>query len=280
MYAHTGQAPAGSQRYKPQARTWALGDIHGARLRLLELLGEAGILDAQGRWQAGAITGVCIGDYFNRGEDGVGVATVLQALQQEARRAGGDLLALLGNHDVLMCAVLAERRRLPYGEVASRWLMNGGRFLDLERLERDPQTEDWLRALPAMVLLDDTLYLHSDTLGYLELGASIEEVNSSVQAILHSGDLDRLAALFDLLCRRGEMRDPANVELLLATYGGSRLVHGHSPTFGREPLIAHQGRCINIDGGLWESDETETLGFVYWLPNARDARAAPALRSG
>lgn len=249
-----------------RAHTWAIGDIHGAQRRLLELLGEANIVDAQGRWSAGAATGICIGDYFNRGEDGVGVATLLRRLQQQARRAGGNLLPLLGNHDVLMCGVLAERRRMPYGEVANRWLMNGGRFLDLEALERDPELEDWLHDLPAMLLHDETLYLHSDTLAYLDLGASIEEVNASVRAILHSGDLDRIAALFDLLCRRGELRDPANVDLLLATYGGRRVVHGHSPTFGREPLILHHGRCINIDGGLWESDETEALGFVYWLP--------------
>jgi hypothetical protein len=249
-----------------RTRTWAIGDIHGARRRLLELLGEAGIVDAQGRWSAGAATGVCIGDYFNRGEDGAGVAALLRRLQAQARRAGGNLLPLLGNHDVLMCAVLAERRRMPYGEVASLWLMNGGRFLDLEVLERDPEIEGWLQDLPAMLLLDDTLYLHSDTLAYLELGTSIEAVNASTHAMLASGDLDGIAALFDLLCRRGELRDPANVDLLLATYGGRRVVHGHSPTFGREPLLLHHGRCVNIDGGLWDSDESEALGFVYWLP--------------
>jgi hypothetical protein len=245
-------------------RIWAVGDIHGARQRLLELLCEADIVDTQQRWAAGEATGICIGDYFNRGEDGAGVALMLQGLQQQARRAGGELIPLLGNHDVLVCGVLAERRRIPYGEVASRWLLNGGRFLDLEALERDPDTEDWLCHLPAMALVDETLYLHSDTLAYRKLGKTVEEVNRAVSAILQSGDLDRIATLFDLLCRRGELREPANVNLLLETFGGKRVVHGHSPTFSREPLLLHQGRCVNIDGGLWESDESEELGFVYW----------------
>jgi hypothetical protein len=245
-------------------RQWAIGDIHGARARLLELLGEAGIIDERSRWTAGPVTGICIGDYVNRGEDGAGVVALLRQLQQQARRAGGNLIPLLGNHDVLMCAVLAERRRTSYGEVASRWLLNGGRFLDLEALERDQEAEAWLRELPALALVGETLYLHSDTIAYLQLGASIAEVNETVSAIMRSDDLDRIAALFDLLCRRGELRDAANVDLLLKAFGGQRLVHGHSPTFSREPTILHTGRCINIDGGLWESEEDEALGFVYW----------------
>lgn len=245
-------------------RQWAMGDIHGARPRLLALLSEAGIIDERSRWAAGPVTGVCVGDYFNRGEDGAGVVALLRQLQAQASRADGNLVALLGNHDILMCAVLAERRRTSYGEVASRWLLNGGRFLDLETMERDQEAAAWLRELPAMALVGETLYLHSDSLAYRQLGSSIEEVNEKVQAIMRSDDLDRIAVLFDLLCRRGELRDAANVDLLLETFGGQRLVHGHSPTFSREPTILHKGRCVNIDGGLWESDEDEALGFVYW----------------
>jgi hypothetical protein len=241
-----------------------MGDIHGARPRLLELLSEARIIDERSRWITGSITGVCIGDYFNRGEDGAGVVALLRQLQAQARWSGGNLIPLLGNHDILMCAVLAERRRTDYGEVASRWLLNGGRFLDLETMERDQEAAVWLRDLPAMSLVGETLYLHSDSIAYRQLGNSVEEVNEAVRAIMCSNDLDRIAALFDLLCRRGELRDAANVDLLLETFGGQRLVHGHSPTFAREPTILHQGRCINIDGGLWESDEDEALGFVYW----------------
>jgi hypothetical protein len=206
---------------------------------------------------------VSVGDYFNRGETGADVVTLLRRLQTEARMAGGDLIALLGNHDILMYGVLAERKRMPYGEFASRWLLNGGRFLDLEAMERDPLAQSWLSALPAMALIGETLYLHSDTLAYLELGTSITSVNGEVQAILQSGDLDRIAALFDLLCRRGELRDSLAVDRLLATYGGTRVVHGHTPTFSRAPVVSHDGRCIAIDGALWASDEQDELGFVF-----------------
>jgi Calcineurin-like phosphoesterase len=248
----------------PAGKVWAVGDIHGARPRLVELLNEAGIIGERNQWTARAATGVCIGDYFNRGEDGAGVVELLRRLQGEAHAAGGQLLPLLGNHDVLMSGVLTERRATPYGEVASLWLLNGGRFLDLEAMERDPAAEAWVRRLPAMLLLGDTLYVHSDTVAYLELGQSVDEVNAAVQDTLVRGDLARIVALFDLLSRRGELRDPACVDRLLKRFGGERLVHGHSPFFGHEPAVSHGGRCINVEGGLWDSDESDRLGFVYW----------------
>ncbi len=120
------------------------------------------------------------------------------------------------------------------------------------------------RRLPAMLLLGDTLYLHSDTVAYLHLGGTVVEVNDTVRDILERGDLARTAGLFDLLSRRGELCERANVDRLLERFGGQRLVHGHSPFFGHEPAISHGGRCINIDGGLWDSDAEDRLGFVYW----------------
>lgn len=248
----------------PAGRVWMLGDIHGARERLVELLCDAGIRDERGHWTAGDATGVCLGDYFNRGEDGAGVVALLRELQDNARSAGGEVVTLLGNHDILMCCLLAERRTTPYGEVASRWLLNGGRFLDLEALERDTSARAWLTGLPAMLLHHQTLYVHSDTVAYLDLGQSIAEVNATVRHILEHGDLARIAWLFDLLSRRGELRDAINVDRLLSQFGGARLVHGHSPFFGHAPLVTHDGRCINIEGGLWDSDESDRLGFVYW----------------
>jgi hypothetical protein len=243
--------------------TWAIGDIHGALPRLKELLQEAKIIDRRENWSAGKSTGVTIGDYVNRGEQGAATISYLQKIQSQARSAGGIIIPLLGNHDVLMCGVLSERQKQPYGQIASRWLMNGGKFLDLEQLEKDPQSQSWLRALPAIALTNDTLYIHCDSLVYLELGASIDEVNEKVHNILMSHDLDRIVNLFDLLCRRRELRDLTAIERMLSQFGGSRIVHGHTPIFSSQPQISHEGRCIDIDGAFWDEDEGASLGFVF-----------------
>ena len=242
---------------------WAIGDIHGARARLVTLLQQAAIIDDHTRWSAGDAVGICLGDYLNRGEDGAGVIAAVRQWQREASAAQGQLIPLLGNHDVLMCGVLAERQRMPYGEFAGKWLLHGGRFLDLERLEADAAAQAWLQDLPAMTLIGDTLFVHSDSLAYLDLGASITEVNAAVHNILHSNDLDRLAVLFDQLSRRHEFRERADVERLLATFGAARVVHGHTPTYAQNAVLSLDGRCLNIEGVLWESDEHELLGFVW-----------------
>lgn len=247
----------------PTPQVWAIGDIHGARARLVTLLRAARIIDDRARWAAGRAVGVCLGDYLNRGEDGAGVIAAIRQWQTEATAAGGQLIPLLGNHDVLMCGVLAERQRMPYGEFAGKWLLHGGRFLDLERLEPDASAQNWLCDLPAMALIGDTLFVHSDSLAYLELGSSVAQVNATVRAILRSQDLDRLAVLFDQLSRRDEFRDAAALDRLLATFGAKRVVHGHTPTYAQQAVAAHDGRCLNIEGALWESEEHELLGFVW-----------------
>lgn len=243
---------------------WAVGDIHGARDRLVELLRAANLLDNRERWSAGAAVGVAVGDYVNRGPDGARVLALLREMQSQAHARGGEMIALLGNHDALLCGVLAERRRMPYGEVASRWLLNEGRFLDLEALERDTALATWLAALPVMARVGHTLYVHSDALVYLDWGTSVEEVNATVRAILASNNLDRIAALFDQLCRRGELRDPANVDRMLSTFGANRIVFGHTPVFDSHPHLSPDRRCVAIDGGLWVQDSPEPLGFIYW----------------
>ena len=247
-----------------QRQVWAVADIHGARTRLLELLREEAIVDSENHWIAGTKTGICLGDYLNRGEEGAAAIALVRQLQTEATVTGGQVIALLGNHDALMCGVLAERQRQPYGDFANRWLLNGGRFLDLEALEADVAAQDWLRDRPAMALIDDTLYIHSDSTAYCELGSSIDAVNAAVRDILHSGALDRIAVLFDQLSRRHELRDAAELQHLQLMFGGKRVVHGHSPFFGTAPIVSHNGRCINIEGGLWESEVDEPLGFIYW----------------
>ena len=252
------------ERQRPPA-LWAISDVHGARDRLRELLQAAGIIGSHDAWIGGTSTGIFLGDYVNRGEHGAAVVEFVRHLSRVAPAAGGRIITLLGNHDVLMYGVLTERLHAPYGEFASRWLLNGGRFLDLEALERDATARDWFADLPTMALVGDVLCVHADTTAYLELGASIDEVNAAVWSVLRSQNLERIAGLFEQLCRRRELGDVAALETMLRTFGGQRVVHGHTPLFGTQPESAHGGRRVNIDGGMWESDEHEPLGFIFPL---------------
>lgn len=82
-------------------RVVAVGDIHGARVELLELLEKAGIIDAGGRWAAGTDTLVQTGDLVDRGAEVRGVIELMMELQRQAASAGGRVVALMGNHEAM-----------------------------------------------------------------------------------------------------------------------------------------------------------------------------------
>jgi hypothetical protein len=96
-------APGLAQRTGVQ-RTVVIGDIHGDFEGLTGILRQAGITDASDRWVAGNTTVVQTGDMTDRGAGVRAVLELLMGLEQQAKAAGGRLVVLLGNHEVMNLA--------------------------------------------------------------------------------------------------------------------------------------------------------------------------------
>ena len=93
-----GVAPSSS----PQSpRIVAVGDVHGALDQFAGILQSAGLIDANRRWSGGNAVLVQTGDVFDRGPGVRGALDLLMQLEEEARRAGGRVEALLGNHEIM-----------------------------------------------------------------------------------------------------------------------------------------------------------------------------------
>jgi len=88
--------------------TVAIGDIHGDLDALERSLRAAGLTDARGQWIGGRTVLVQTGDYMDRGPDVKAVLDRLMALETSAARAGGRVIVLAGNHEVMN--VLGELR--------------------------------------------------------------------------------------------------------------------------------------------------------------------------
>lgn len=188
--------------------------------------------------------------------------------------AGGRLLALLGNHDlILLSAHRFPDHRTGIGlSLRDDWLRSGGEPADLRALT--PAHAGWLQALPALALLDDTLFAHGDIDGYLDYGRSVEAVNASFRTVLTGDDPSLFDALLTTFSHHEQFENVLGrerAERLLKTYGGNRLVHGHTPISKvlevapadvSEARVYHQGLCVNVDGGLYLGGP----GFVYTLP--------------
>jgi len=89
-------------------RIVAVGDVHGAYEQFVRILRTAGLLDARERWTGGEAYLVQTGDVLDRGADSRRVLDLLRRLEREAPRAGGRVVALVGNHEVMR--LLGEMR--------------------------------------------------------------------------------------------------------------------------------------------------------------------------
>lgn len=82
-------------------RVVAIGDIHGSLDGFVTILERAGLIDASRRWTGGETALVQTGDYMDRGPAVRGVMDLLMTLESEAKASGGQVVTLLGNHEVM-----------------------------------------------------------------------------------------------------------------------------------------------------------------------------------
>lgn len=261
-----GEGEAGGPLY-------VVGDVHGYYDELRAALFAEGLIDAEGHWAAGNTRLWFLGDFTDRGPDGIGVIDLVMQLSAEAAAAGGYCKALMGNHELLL---LGAKR---FGDTPvqsgagtasfqAAWLLNGGQKTDMDRLQ-DHHLQ-WMARLDAVTQEDGHLLVHSDTTAYLDYGDSIEAVNDAVHEVLTRSDANEVWDLFRKLTKRFAFRDesgPQAVRELLATYGGERIVHGHSPIpylLGEvgtedgegedpaveEPHVYADGLAVAMDGGV------------------------------
>jgi len=88
-------APALAQRIV------AVGDVHGDVDALAGILQRAGLINDHRHWCGGSAVLVQVGDLIDRGSHGRDVMDLMMALEREAPRSGGRVIALLGNHEVM-----------------------------------------------------------------------------------------------------------------------------------------------------------------------------------
>lgn len=112
-------AAAGSAEctFSGAPRVVAVGDVHGAYERFAAILQSAGVTDASGHWTAGRTQLVQTGDVLDRGSDTRRCLDLLMRLESEAKKAGGRVHALLGNHEAMN--IVGDLRYVKPAEYAS-----------------------------------------------------------------------------------------------------------------------------------------------------------------
>lgn len=78
----------------------AIGDVHGQFEGLVKILRHAELIDNQHHWCGGHNRLVQIGDILDRGPFSLKVDHLLDRLQAEAETTGGEVIRLVGNHEL------------------------------------------------------------------------------------------------------------------------------------------------------------------------------------
>lgn len=95
-WAGPAKAPAESRE-----SVVAIADVHNDFDDFVAILQRTGLTDMQNHWTAGKTTFVQTGDLLDRGPKPREVMDLMMALEKEAAQAGGRVVGLLGNHEVM-----------------------------------------------------------------------------------------------------------------------------------------------------------------------------------
>jgi hypothetical protein len=213
---------------KEPRRVVAIGDVHGGYAQLAALLAGAGITDAAGRWSARDTTLVQLGDLLDRGPGERDVLDLMMRLQKEAKRRGGEVVVLLGNHEAM--SMLGDLRYATAEGDASF----GGAEERRRALAPKGKYGRWLRKLPAIAEIDGTVFVHGGTSP--EVAAlGVDGIRRRVRDELKRMDAARAGAL-----RAGQVMPNASLDALLALqlpaiegYPGWLISHEQGPLWFR-----------------------------------------------
>lgn len=207
-------------------RIVAVGDVHGDFEAFSKLLTETGVLDDRGRWSGGKTHLVQVGDVPDRGPDSRKVMDLLMKLEKQARRAGGRVHALIGNHEAMNMygdlryvdpdeyQAFVDRRsskrqqdyyentirflqqtrpegELPVFDEAYRenWLAQFPLGYVEHRLAWAPDGKygKWVRRHKTIVQINDTIFVHGG-IGPEYAGWPFDRINATVSEELKSGE--------------------------------------------------------------------------------------------
>ena len=230
-------------------RLVALGDVHGDIGNARRALHATGIVDGDGHWAGGCATLVQTGDVVDRGLESLGALRYFARLQQEARVAGGEVVLLLGNHEMMNLAgdvrfVNPDEMKAVGGEDAWKALFApGGEFREL------------LKDRPILVIRNDTVFVHAGLLpDWAAMGpAALNKL--ATEHIAHGrwneGVLsDDGPTWTRKIVLHGHKGQCAELDAALTLMGASRMVVGHTVQMNKQINVLCSGRLVCIDTGM------------------------------
>lgn len=268
-----------------QSKRWAaISDIHGQYDLMIRLLQAANIVDAQRHWQFGTNQLVIVGDVMDRGNQVTQALWFLYDLQQQAKRAGGAVHVLPGNHETMVVRGDLRYVHPDYQQVAEKL------HTSLPALYGEHSVLGaWLRQLPLMVRINNTLFVHGGISA--EFAAQPADNQALQQAFQHSWGRSKtelaLQPLQQLLqgsagplWYRGYFSKdspvpPSVLQQQLKRFGADQIVVGH--TSMDDVYSHHDGLVYSVDSSIKKGKSGAVLHFIdgRYLRSGLDGQLTP-----
>ncbi len=228
------------------ARVVAIGDLHADLPTTLSVLQMAGLVDALGQWSGGETVFVQTGDQTDRGPDSKEVLELLMALQGQAAAAGGQVIVLLGNHEVMNLG--GDLRYVSPEDVQDF----GSAQAREQAFSAQGALGAWLRERPMVAQVGDTVFVHGGiTPRFAQMG--LPGMNALAKGVV-SGQLPRGQLGDDSpIWYRGYLQDDGacqELERALESLGARRMVVGHTTQRTGRIAVGCEGRVLGIDTGI------------------------------
>lgn len=269
-------------------RIVAVGDLHGDLDKAVEALKLAQVItvsdEGEVAWVGGDTVVVQLGDVLDRGDVEIGIVNLLRYLDGEARKHGGSVYMLNGNHESLN--VCGDFRYVTPGAFAESALYAGLSESDLKDWQLVAKVRyslfkpggDLAREFarnPTVLVVNDTVFAHGGLLPtHVEYG--IERLNAEVAAWMRGDEQpdgtrasppflamgDAQSVMWNRTLSKERFATPYEryhacraVQQALAKVGGKRLVVGHTPQLG--------GVNCECENQVWRVD----VGMSYGVLN-------------
>ena len=170
--------------YAQPKQVLAISDIEGNFNAFYGLLVGNGVMDQQYRWAYGAGHLVLVGDFVDRGDNVTQCLWLIYKLEQEARKQGGQVHYILGNHEVMNLENdirYVNRKYLSLAQHLSGKIAIEEAFPYL--MSDENVLVQWLRTKNCIEKIGDVLYVHGGISPELMTEKwSLEEINQSLHS--------------------------------------------------------------------------------------------------
>ena len=248
--------------FKPRAaptkegRIVAIGDLHGDMESSLQVFKMAKLIDDSLNWIGQDTILVQTGDIVDRGPDAKELYLLLIKLSKQALEVGGNVIQLLGNHEIMNLInnwnYVTDDDIEQFGGVQAR----------LDAWDRDSGwLGKYLMTLNVTAIVNSTVFVHGGIHPEWASDFGLEKLNSVTRSLLAIKTNSELQGEYFLFSPdsptwyRGYAQLSENeicplLETTLKLLKVERMVVGHTPQGSGKILSRCHGRFIDIDVGI------------------------------